>query len=73
MGWDLPHLPKDRPEARNGRQAATLDGEAHSLNRDRQAVTYHYNVSNDFYAFWLDRRMVYSCAYFTRSDEVLDT
>ena len=36
-------------------------------------MTYHYNVSNDFYALWLDQRMVYSCAYFETPDEDLDT
>jgi cyclopropane-fatty-acyl-phospholipid synthase len=43
------------------------------VERDRQAVTYHYDVSNDFYALWLDRRMVYSCAYFQAPDDDLDT
>jgi cyclopropane-fatty-acyl-phospholipid synthase len=33
-------------------------------------VSYHYDRSNDFYALWLDRRMVYSCAYF--GDEQMD-
>ncbi len=50
-----------------------LVGALHSRHRDRQAVTYHYNVSNDFYALWLDRRMVYSCAYFQSGDEDIDT
>jgi cyclopropane-fatty-acyl-phospholipid synthase len=36
----------------------------HSPERDRRAVTFHYDVSSDFYRLWLDRRMVYSCAYF---------
>jgi cyclopropane-fatty-acyl-phospholipid synthase len=72
-GWELFRLPaSDRPQ-RNGRQPARLRGELHSAERDRQAVTYHYNVSNDFYALWLDQRMVYSCAYFETSDEDLDT
>ena len=44
-------------EASNG---ARLHGAVHSKNRDRAAISYHYNVSNDFYALWLDRRMVYS-------------
>ena len=44
----------------------------HSLERDRRAVTLHYDVSNDFYRLWLDRRMVYSCAYFTSQAEELD-
>jgi cyclopropane-fatty-acyl-phospholipid synthase len=43
------------------------------MERDRQAVTYHYDVSNDFYTLWLDRHMVYSCAYFASADEELDT
>jgi len=44
-----------------------------SKRRDRDAVTYHYNLSNDFYRLWLDRRMVYSCAYFQTGEEDIDT
>jgi len=44
----------------------------HSKSRDAEAIRYHYDVSNDFYALWLDRRMVYSCAYFKSGDESLD-
>ena len=29
----------------------------------RQAIEHHYDVGRDFYALWLDPRMVYSCAY----------
>lgn len=64
----LPH--GSRPKV--GRQSLTLRGATHSLERDRQAVTYHYNTSNDFFALFLDKRMVYSCAYFAREDEDLD-
>lgn len=39
-------------------------GRPHDPARDRAAVRYHYDVGNDFYALWLDQRMVYSCAYF---------
>ena len=72
MGWDLLHLPGDRTQ-HDGRRAAQVHGQAHSMERDKQAVTYHYDVSNDFYALWLDRRMVYSSAYFSTPDEDLDT
>ncbi|MBO0739577.1 MAG: class I SAM-dependent methyltransferase, partial [Alphaproteobacteria bacterium] len=41
--------------------------------RDAQWVRYHYDVSNEFYRLWLDRHMVYSCAYFTTGAEDLDT
>jgi cyclopropane-fatty-acyl-phospholipid synthase len=51
---------------------AEVSGDLHSKERDRQAVTYHYNVSNDFYALWLDSRMVYTCAYFRTPDDSLD-
>jgi cyclopropane-fatty-acyl-phospholipid synthase len=30
-------------------------------------------VGNDFYKLWLDKRMVYSCAYFRSPDDSLDT
>ena len=49
-----------------------IRGKRHSLERDRRAVTFHYNVSNDFYQLWLDRQMVYSCAYFKSSNDHLD-
>src|SRR5437762_1518648 len=44
----------------------------HSPERDRRAVAFHYDVSNEFYRLWLDRRMVYSCAYFQSPDDGLD-
>ena len=36
----------------------------HTRRSDRKAISYHYDVSNDFYAQFLDPSMVYSCAYF---------
>lgn len=41
----------------------------HSRQRDAQSIQQHYDVSNDFYALWLDRNMVYSCAYFKNGHE----
>ncbi len=54
------------------RRPARLRGAVHSAGRDSLAVTYHYNVSNDFYRLWLDQQMVYSCAYFSAPDETLE-
>lgn len=45
----------------------------HSRDRDRKAIEYHYDVSNDFYSLFLDRNMVYSCAYYRQDDDSLDT
>jgi len=81
LGWrrklrlarDLLHLPTGQGRRPGRRGPAKLRGRRHSVERDRQAVTFHYDVSNDFYALWLDRRMVYSCAYFYSPDEELDT
>ncbi len=74
LGRKLLKLPKPDEEGRRltRRGPARLTGRTHSLARDRQAVTYHYDVSNDFYALWLDRRMVYSCAYFRTPADSLD-
>src|SRR6476661_8825804 len=47
-------------------------GGQHGKERDRAAVRYHYDIGNDFYALWLDERMVYSCAYFKSADCSLD-
>src|SRR5713226_7109725 len=44
----------------------------HNRKRDRDAIQYHYDVSNDFYSLWLDRNMVYSCAYFHSEADSLD-
>ena len=49
-----------------------LRGTPHSKSRDRQAVSFHYDVSNDFYQLVLDHRMVYSCAYFESENDSID-
>lgn len=54
------------------RQPFRARGTKHSRNRDRAAVEYHYDVSNEFFALWLDRELTYSCAYFRNDDVSLD-
>lgn len=67
----LRSLPSDgRP--REGRQAAQLAGRRSTIERDRAAARYHYDLGNDFFELFLDRWMAYSCAYFEREDEDLD-
>ncbi len=71
MGKALRRLPQgDRQDG--GRRPARLHGAAHSRRRDSEAVTHHYDVSNDFYRLWLDQRMVYSCGYFTAESDDLE-
>jgi len=52
--------------ARRARSAARHHSEA-----DAQQVQFHYDVSDDFYALWLDPRRVYSCAYYRDSEMTL--
>lgn len=65
----LPGAPS-RPVIQRG--PARLEGKRHSIERDRQAVTYHYDVSNEFYALWLDPNMVYSCGYFSSPEDGIE-
>ncbi len=44
----------------------------HTRESDSEAIQYHYDVSNAFYAQWLGESMVYSCGYFENGDETLD-
>jgi cyclopropane-fatty-acyl-phospholipid synthase len=51
---------------------APLKRVTHTRKRDRKAIEYHYDVSNDFYRLILDRNMVYSCAYYRAEGDTLD-
>jgi len=44
----------------------------HTRTADAEAIRYHYDVSNQFYALWLDPNMVYSCAYFRSPQDSLE-
>jgi cyclopropane-fatty-acyl-phospholipid synthase len=55
------------------RPVRQLRGSRHSKARDRDAVTYHYDLPPEFFAAFLDQRMVYSCAYFVSQQDDLDT
>ena len=64
------HLPPG-----SGTNGSPLRGsavKAHSKTENRASISFHYDVSNEFYRLWLDEERVYSCAYFTSADESLD-
>jgi cyclopropane fatty-acyl-phospholipid synthase-like methyltransferase len=44
----------------------------HDRKKNARAIAHHYEVSNDFYALWLDPAMVYSCVYFPSASEGLE-
>jgi cyclopropane-fatty-acyl-phospholipid synthase len=43
----------------------------HNRLSDKAAISFHYDVSNDFYKLWLCDEMVYSCAYFESEETTL--
>jgi cyclopropane-fatty-acyl-phospholipid synthase len=47
-------------------------GRLHSRGRDSASVTYHYDVSNEFYRLVLGPSMTYSCAVFEDPDDTLE-
>ena len=56
-----------------GLHLVEFGGKVHSKERDRQTISYHYDLPADFYALWLDPCLVYSCAYFSNLDEDLNS
>ncbi|MEA2467220.1 MAG: cyclopropane-fatty-acyl-phospholipid synthase [Thermoleophilaceae bacterium] len=60
-------VPPRRPEAE-----LVPRGTRHSKARDARAVRHHYDVSNEFFALFLDRSMTYSCAIFSRGATTLE-
>ena len=73
LSLSLRRLPEGDIHVHGKRGPADLTGDVHSIDRDRLAISYHYDVSNDFYTLWLDRNLVYSCAYFDDPKEDLDS
>ena len=43
----------------------------HTPAKDAEQIQFHYDVSDAFYALWLDPRRVYSCAYYQPSGMTL--
>lgn len=48
-------------------------GKAHSITRDRAAISYHYDQPVEFYRPWLGESLAYSCAYFESTGDSVDT
>jgi len=43
-----------------------------TLSASRRNVHSHYDLGNDFYQLWLDRHLVYTCAYYSNEQMSLD-
>ncbi len=49
-----------------------LTGRLHSKNRDAQAISHHYDVSNQFYEWVLGPTMAYTCACYPSENATLE-
>lgn len=68
--WDFiraflfaPGLKLDAGRAYKGDEKGESGGR--SKSDDKDFIQFHYDLSNDFYKLFLDKRMIYTCAYFT--------
>ncbi|SEL43258.1 cyclopropane-fatty-acyl-phospholipid synthase [Roseateles sp. YR242] len=52
------------PPGSSDEQLRAFGVRRHTRAENKAAIAFHYDLSNDFYALWLDPRMVYSCAYY---------
>ena len=64
--------PDSSPPPPPGRRAAAARRRRHTKRRDAEAVRHHYDVSNEFFALFLDETMTYSCALFEHGTETLE-
>src|SRR3954453_8570783 len=60
-------LPPRRPQSE-----LVPRGQRHTKARDARAVRHHYDVSNEFFALFLDESMTYSCGVFSRGATTLE-
>jgi cyclopropane-fatty-acyl-phospholipid synthase len=73
----LSSVPSGRSQAANKQTVPTitrprwLRAPMNTAGSRERAIQFHYDVSNAFYATWLDPEMVYSCAYFEHEDDSL--
>jgi cyclopropane-fatty-acyl-phospholipid synthase len=73
-------LPLAFPLAFSGRDATDVahrfegdeTGHAEARRDNKRLIQFHYDASNEFYALFLDKEMIYSCAYFTEWHDDID-
>ncbi len=50
----------------------TASRRANTQQGSRDNIHRHYDLGNEFYRLWLDREMLYTCAYFPRPEATLE-
>lgn len=64
--------PPPPPQEHLPRWRRTMEGLRHSLTRDAEVISRHYDVSNEFYAHVLGPSMAYTCAVYPAADATLE-
>jgi cyclopropane-fatty-acyl-phospholipid synthase len=59
---------QEAADARRPRKASF----SHSPGESRSQIHRHYDLGNEFYRLWLDRQLVYTCAYFPSPGATLE-
>ncbi len=73
-GLGISHLkpPPPPPQEHLPRWRRLVEGVRHSMQRDAEAIHYHYDVSNRFYELVLGPSMAYTCAVYPTADATLE-
>lgn len=73
-GLGLGHLkpPPPPPQEHLPRWRRAVEGLRHSLTRDAEVISHHYDVSNAFYRHVLGPSMAYTCAVYPDADASLE-
>jgi cyclopropane-fatty-acyl-phospholipid synthase len=71
---DLVALLEEIYRARAGLSSAAqpTTRSANDIRTAKDNVHHHYDLGNEFYRLWLDRNLVYTCAYFPQPNCLLD-
>jgi len=54
------------------KEEARMSGGRHSMSRDAEAISHHYDVSNTFYEWVLGPSMAYTCAVYPNENATLE-
>ncbi len=73
-GLGLSHLrpPAPPPQEHLPRWRRAVEGLRHSMTRDAEVISHHYDVSNRFYEMVLGPSMAYTCALYEPEDATLE-
>jgi cyclopropane-fatty-acyl-phospholipid synthase len=64
--------PPPPPQEHLPRWRRAMEGLRHSMSRDAEVISHHYDVSNRFYELVLGPSMAYTCAVFPTEDATLE-